>query len=88
MPPPGSYEVAQSYQESQHKKDAANPRTTNARQKQGAFKSSASRFAPVRDIVVDKPEVENPGKKNENGKLCISPAQHMPLPPFPIPPRA
>lgn len=63
MPPPGSYEVSQAYENSQIKRgERTKPRTDEASRKQGSFLTAASRFAPSRDIVVAKPDLENPGK--------------------------
>lgn len=63
MPPPGSYEVCEAYENSQIKRgERTKPRTDEASRKQGSFLTAASRFAPSRDIVVAKPDLENPGK--------------------------
>lgn len=62
LPPPGSYDVSQSYQKSQIRSDRAKPRTDDASRKAGSFLTSASRFAPARDTVVARPDLENPGK--------------------------
>ncbi|XP_012937839.1 sperm-tail PG-rich repeat-containing protein 2 [Aplysia californica] len=60
-PPPGSYDVIKSYEKSQVKPPVAKPRSEAANRKHGSFMSAASRFAPPRDVVVHKPDLENPG---------------------------
>ena len=62
LPPPGSYNVDKAYKNSQGKRDAGNPRNDSAKRKQGAFKSSSSRFAPPRDVVLEETDPSNPGK--------------------------
>nr|KAG5709516.1 hypothetical protein BaRGS_023198 [Batillaria attramentaria] len=49
LPPPGSYEVEQSYLKSQIKPTKAKPRTQTASRKHNSFMTAASRFAPARD---------------------------------------
>lgn len=61
LPPPGSYNVDKAYKNSQGKRDAGNPRNDSAKRKQGAFKSSSSRFAPPRDVVLEETDPSNPG---------------------------
>ncbi|XP_072038825.1 sperm-tail PG-rich repeat-containing protein 2-like [Amphiura filiformis] len=61
LPPPGSYEVSASYDVSQSRKEPAAPRTESGKRKKGSFLSSTRRFAPPRDIFIEKPEVANPG---------------------------
>lgn len=68
LPPPGSYDVSQSYQKSQIRADRAKPRTDDASRKAGSFLTSASRFAPARDTVVARPDLENPGPGAYNSK--------------------
>ena len=63
-PPPGSYEVSMSHDTSQGKKLPAAPRTEVGKRKKGSFLSSSTRFAPPRDIFLEKPEINNPGKEN------------------------
>ncbi|XP_048761282.2 sperm-tail PG-rich repeat-containing protein 2-like [Ostrea edulis] len=61
MPPPGSYEVAKSYQLSQLNTEKTKPRTDEAKRKHGSFLSAASRFAPPRDMVSSNTEADFPG---------------------------
>ena len=61
LPPPGSYEVRESYDVSQGKKEPAQPRTERGKRKKGSFLSSTRRFAPQRDVIIEKPEAANPG---------------------------
>lgn len=61
LPPPGSYNVDDSFKQSQAKKDPAPARTAAARRRQEAFKSSSSRFAPPHDVAIDKSDPMNPG---------------------------
>lgn len=68
IPPPGSYDVAKSHTKSQVKKDLAPPRTSAAKARQGAFKSSASRFAPPRDVVISEADPLNPGKTQTHSR--------------------
>lgn len=72
LPPPGSYEVSQSFMKSQVKVDRAKARTDEASRKQGSFLTAASRFAPARDVVVAQPDLENPGPGAYNAKDTIS----------------
>ncbi|XP_038060256.1 sperm-tail PG-rich repeat-containing protein 2-like [Patiria miniata] len=65
-PPPGSYEVSASYDLSHGKKAPAPPRTEAGRRKKGSFLSSSTRFAPPRDILLEKPEPLNPGPGTYN----------------------
>lgn len=67
-PPPGSYEVAHSFKKSQDRRLTMNPRTKEAMLRNRAFLSSSDRFAPPRDIVIEKPEsdVPGPGTYNES----------------------
>ncbi|XP_071505426.1 sperm-tail PG-rich repeat-containing protein 2-like [Diadema antillarum] len=60
-PPPGSYEVGASHDCSQGRKDPAPPRSHVGRRKKGSFLSSTRRFAPPRDVVIEKPMEANPG---------------------------
>ena len=62
-PPPGSYDVQQSYELSQLHREKAKPRTEAASRKHGSFLSAASRFAPPRDVVISKADLDNPGKQ-------------------------
>ena len=62
LPPPGSYEVRESYDVSQGKKEPAQPRTERGKRKKGSFLSSTRRFAPQRDVIIEKPEAANPGE--------------------------
>lgn len=61
LPPPGSYEVHKSYTKTQSKLSPGKPRNDSAKRKQGAFQSSASRFAPPRDVVLEETDPANPG---------------------------
>ncbi|KAL5018397.1 hypothetical protein ScPMuIL_004119 [Solemya velum] len=61
IPPPGSYEVQQSFDQSQIRSEKAKPRTEVANKKHGSFLSAASRFAPARDQVVKLTDLDNPG---------------------------
>ncbi|XP_033644148.1 sperm-tail PG-rich repeat-containing protein 2-like [Asterias rubens] len=65
-PPPGSYEVSMSHDTSQGKKLPAAPRTEVGKRKKGSFLSSSTRFAPPRDIFLEKPEINNPGPGTYN----------------------
>ncbi|KAK3802640.1 hypothetical protein RRG08_010411 [Elysia crispata] len=58
-PPPGAYNVVQSFEQSS-KPNMAKPRTEAARRKHNSFMSAASRFAQPADLVSKKPENENP----------------------------
>lgn len=63
MPPPGSYEVAMSYQNSQLQgTERTKPRTEEAKRKHGSFLSAASRFAPPRDVINHNNDPDLPGK--------------------------
>ena len=62
VPPPGSYDVQQSYELSQLHRERAKPRTDVASRKHGSFMSAASRFAPPRDVVIAAADLDNPGK--------------------------
>lgn len=62
MPPPGSYDIDQSYRKSQLKKDPGPPRNEVAAKRKEAFASSSSRFAPPRDVVIQKADAVNPGE--------------------------
>ena len=64
IPPPGSYNVQQSYDKSQVHIDIAKPRTEAANRKHTSFMSASSRFAPPRDNVVKAKtgvDPDNPG---------------------------
>ncbi|KAK3090851.1 hypothetical protein FSP39_015224 [Pinctada imbricata] len=61
LPPPGSYEVADSYKKSQVVTEHARPRNDEASRKHGSFLSAASRFAPPRDVTVGQPDQDIPG---------------------------
>ncbi|XP_022087491.1 sperm-tail PG-rich repeat-containing protein 2-like [Acanthaster planci] len=65
-PPPGSYEVSKSYDISQGKKEPAIPRTDTGKRKKGSFLSSSTRFAPPRDVLLEKPDIHNPGPGTYN----------------------
>ncbi|PIK59902.1 putative sperm-tail PG-rich repeat-containing protein 2 [Apostichopus japonicus] len=65
-PPPGSYEVTHSFDQSQGKKAPALPRSHHAKRNQGSFLSSSTRFAQPRDIILEKPDVKNPGPGTYN----------------------
>ncbi|KAK3766124.1 hypothetical protein RRG08_033255 [Elysia crispata] len=58
-PPPGAYNVVQSFEQSS-RPNMAKPRTEAARRKHNSFMSAASRFAQPADLVSKKPENENP----------------------------
>lgn len=60
-PPPGSYEVVNSFKKSQDKKTTSNPRTKDAVKRNRAFVSASNRFAVPRDRVIKEPERDNPG---------------------------
>ena len=62
IPPPGTYDVQKSYDHSQVHIERAKPRTEVASRKHGSFLSAASRFAPPRDVVGSKADLDNPGK--------------------------
>ncbi|XP_064382075.1 sperm-tail PG-rich repeat-containing protein 2-like isoform X2 [Halichondria panicea] len=55
IPPPGSYEVSDSYSKSQGRLDI------NARVISNTFLSTSERFAPPRDILFGEPDSANPG---------------------------
>lgn len=57
VPPPGSYEVCESFHHSQGK---AELHRISGRAS-AAFLSSADRFAPPRDILLEQPDTFNPG---------------------------
>ncbi|RUS85400.1 hypothetical protein EGW08_006843 [Elysia chlorotica] len=59
-PPPGAYNVVQSFERSA-KPCMAKPRTEAARRKHNSFMSAASRFAQPGDMASKRPENENPG---------------------------
>lgn len=62
MPPPGSYNVQQSYEKSQVHVERAKPRSHAASRKQRSFLSAASRFAPARnDTTGASADPDNPG---------------------------
>ncbi|KAJ8023074.1 Sperm-tail PG-rich repeat-containing protein 2 [Holothuria leucospilota] len=65
-PPPGSYEVTKSFDQSQGKKSPAVPRSVIAKRNQGSFLSSASRFTVPRDVIVEKTDIKNPGPGTYN----------------------
>ncbi|CAH1795521.1 unnamed protein product [Owenia fusiformis] len=80
VPPPGAYEVNESYQNSQAKKTTGKPRTKEAANKQGAFLQSASRFVPPRDVINETSDPANPGpgsydfdsRLNKKGGLMVT----------------
>ncbi|ELU09596.1 hypothetical protein CAPTEDRAFT_229364 [Capitella teleta] len=61
LPPPGSYNVARAFAKTQTKIEPKPPQTAAAKSKQGAFKSSSSRFAPPRDVIIAETDPSNPG---------------------------
>ncbi|XP_070544297.1 sperm-tail PG-rich repeat-containing protein 2-like [Ptychodera flava] len=61
VPPPGSYEVSKSYDKTQTKAQHSGPRTQEGKKKAGAFLSSASRFVPPRDVIIEETDPSNPG---------------------------
>lgn len=71
IPPPGSYNVDQSYQSSQTKKASAQPRTLAGQIKAGSFLSSSARFAPPRDVLIKEsdPLVPGPGAYDPQHKV-------------------
>ena len=62
IPPPGSYEVQKAFSKTQGKIVPGPPRTNDGKRKQGAFQSSASRFAPPRDVVIEETDPSMPGR--------------------------
>lgn len=78
IPPPGSYEVIEAFQNATSKCRRKCPRTEEARKRQGSFLSSSSRFAPPRDIIVPEPDpcVPGPGmyypKFPESNRISIT----------------
>lgn len=58
-PPPGSYDVANSFRKSQDKRTVSMPRSKNGLRR--AFLSTSDRFALPRDIITDAPETDVPG---------------------------
>lgn len=69
IPPPGSYDVENSYKKSQGKAIYAPPRTETGKKKYEAFQSSSSRFAQPRDVVVEETDPSNPGPGMYDPKL-------------------
>lgn len=65
-PPPGSYEVTRSFDQSQGKKTPAVPRSHTAKRNQGSFLSSSTRFAQPRDVILENPDIKNPGPGTYN----------------------
>lgn len=61
IPPPGSYDVIESFQKVNSKCEMKPPRTEAAKKRQGSFLSSASRFAPPRDVIIAEPDPAVPG---------------------------
>jgi hypothetical protein len=57
IPPPGSYEVSESYSRSQDRGQSG----VSRRSARGGFLSSSFRFAPPRDILLEEPDITNPG---------------------------
>ena len=68
-PPPGSYDVDQSFKKSQLKHVAASPRTESAKKRHYAFQISASRFVPPRDIKLSEADPLNPGQSSRPKQL-------------------
>ncbi|XP_077999351.1 sperm-tail PG-rich repeat-containing protein 2-like [Glandiceps talaboti] len=66
IPPPGSYEVSKSHDRTQGKIGHAGPRTDDGKKKAGAFLSSASRFVPPGDIIIEEADPSNPGPGSYN----------------------
>jgi len=62
MPPPGAYDVDNSYKKSQLKKEPAHARNEQATKRREAFASSSDRFALPRDQAIKRPDPVNPGK--------------------------
>ena len=60
-PPPGSYDVDQSYRKSHGKRDGASPRSESAKKRNYAFQTSSSRFVPPRDVKLEETDPANPG---------------------------
>jgi hypothetical protein len=85
IPPPGSYEVSESYSRSQ---DRA-PSSVGRRSVRGAFLSSSSRSAPPRDILLEEPDIDNPGPgqyecrealgRGKPGRLCHRDQRFKPI---------
>lgn len=63
IPPPGSYDVEESFEKSQVKLERKKARSEAGARKQGSFMSSSSRFAPPRDIPIPEQDADFPGKK-------------------------
>nr|XP_002131399.1 sperm-tail PG-rich repeat-containing protein 2 isoform X1 [Ciona intestinalis] len=68
-PPPGSYEVANSFKKSQDRRGNADPRTKEGLRRNRAFLSASTRFAPPRDVVLKQPEKDTPGPGTYNQEL-------------------
>ncbi|XP_074648562.1 sperm-tail PG-rich repeat-containing protein 2-like [Tubulanus polymorphus] len=78
-PPPGSYEVGKSFDSTQKQLQPAKPRSDEGARKQGAFLSSASRFVPPHDIILEEadPMIPGPGayeikKDKSKGGLMVT----------------
>ena len=63
-PPPGSYEVANSFKKSQDKRHGGIPRTKEAYKRNRAFISAADRFAAPCEETYKHPDRDNPGPGN------------------------
>ncbi|XP_064618109.1 sperm-tail PG-rich repeat-containing protein 2-like [Liolophura sinensis] len=61
IPPPGSYDVGESFEKSQVKLERKKARSEAGARKQGSFMSSSSRFAPPRDIPIPEQDADFPG---------------------------
>ncbi|KAK7112355.1 sperm-tail PG-rich repeat-containing protein 2-like [Littorina saxatilis] len=71
IPPPGSYNVQQSYEKSQAHREVAKPRTDAANRKHTSFMSAATRFAPVGDNANYAVDPENPGPGTYEAKATL-----------------
>ena len=63
-PPPGSYNVDEAARKLLGRTTVASPRTRDAKKRNQSFMTSAGRFVPPRDVVVEETDPENPGEQN------------------------
>jgi len=77
-PPPGSYEVANSFDKTQGKTLALlEKRETKGKKINGGFLSSTKRFSQPRDIIVKKTDIQNPGPGNYDVKKPDIPGGYL-----------
>lgn len=61
-PPPGSYNVDEAARKVFGKTSVASPRTREAKKRNQSFMTSAGRFVPPRDVVIEETDPANPGE--------------------------